>query len=306
MPIIGPNSSTNAMLLNELDRNRRENADSLSKLSSGQVFTAEDPRPAERAIAEGLELKLRGLTTTKQNINDGVSLLQTAEAGFSEASNILIRMKELATSAASSTLNDQERKFLMVEHQALYEELNRIASTTEFNGIPLLNGSDEKAPQKMVLRVGDATNVDGKGENLNEIVMDGLKSIVTTAVGLGIKPVKDLLGGDDGVSLEDATELLEPDDGRFATIYDQALDKIAGYRAQYGAVQNRLDRARDYNDVSFENIAAAKSKISDTDYAHEVSRMTRTNILFQTATALLTQNNIAARIGVNLINSLLS
>ena len=305
MSVIGNDRGTSNQLLHELERNRRDNADSLGKLSSGQVFTAQDPRPAERAMAEGLELKLRGLTSAKQNINDGISLLQMAEGGFAEISNMLVRMKEITVAASSNTINDHERRFLFIEHQALHNEIDRIASTTEFNGIPLLNGDADNAPNKIILRLGDPS-LNSDGENLNELVFDGLKKVVATTLGLGLKPVTDLLKQDDGITSEDAHDLLQAEDSRFGSIYDQALDKISSFRAQFAAVQTRLDKARDYNDVSFENISAAKSKISDTDYAHEVSKLTQTNMLFQTATALLTQNNLAARIGVNLINSLLS
>lgn len=306
MSVIGDRaSSSSTQLLNDLERHSRANADSLAKLSSGQVFTAQDPRPTERAIAEGLEFKLRSLSSAKQNINDGVSLLQTAEGGFNEISNMLIRMKEINVAGASSTLSDRERKFLFIEYQALHKEIDRIAISTEYNGIPLLNGKDERTPERMILRLGDPTSSDEKS-NLNELRFEKLKDIVATTIGLGLKPVTDLLGDDAGVAISDAIDLLAPDDNRFGTIYDQALDQVANFRAEFGAMQSRLDRAKDYNDVAFENISAAKSKIADTDYAHEVSKLTQTSMLMQTATALLTQNNLAARLGVNLVNSLLN
>ena len=306
MSVIGGRGNANsALILNDLEKHTRASSDSLSKLSSGQVFTAQDPRPTERAIAEGLEFKLRSLSTAKQNINDGVSLLQTAEGGFNEISNMIIRMKEINVAGASSTISDRERKFLFIEYAALHKEIDRIAATTEFNGMPLLNGSDERTPERMILRLGDPTSAN-EGENTNEVRFEGLKNIVATTLGLGIKPVTDLLAEDVGVAIGDAIELLAPEDSRFSSIYDEALNKVAGYRAEYGAIQSRLDRARDYNDVAFENISAAKSKISDTDYAQEVSKLTQSNMLMQTATALLTQNNLAARLGVNLVNSLLN
>ncbi|MBC7661105.1 MAG: hypothetical protein H7249_15510 [Chitinophagaceae bacterium] len=299
----GRGSSTK--LLNDLERQTHASEDSLSKLSSGQVFTAQDPRPTDRAIAEGLEYKLRTLTASKQSINDGVSLLQTAESGLNEVSNMLVRMKEINIAGASNALSDRERRYLFIEYQALHSEIDRIATTTEFNGIPLLNGKDARAPEKMILRLGDPTSPDA-GANLNEIRLDNLKDIVLTTAGLGLKPALDLLSGGEGVSISDAFDLLSPDDNRFGSIYDQALEKVSEYRAQFGAIQTRLERAKDYNDVSFENISAAKSRISDTDYAEEVSKLTQSHMLMQTTTALLTQNNLAARLGVNMINALLN
>ena len=305
MSVISNGRGNTVNLLNILERNHSASADSLAKLSTGQVFTAQDPRPTERAIAEGLEVKLRSLSSAKQNINDGVSLLQTAESGLSEVTNMVIRMKEINVAGASTTISDRERRYLFIEYQALHSEINRITNTTEYNGIPLLNGEDPKTPERMILRLGDPTS-QAEGENLNEIKLDNIRSISTTTVGLGLKPVAELLQEEDGITVDDALELLEPEDDRFGSIYDQALEKIAEYRAQFGSIQVRLERAKDYNDVAFENISAAKSKISDTDYAQEVSKLTQTNMLMQTATALLTQNNLAARLGVNMINSLLS
>lgn len=297
------NSSTK--LLNDLDKHTRANADSLQKLSSGVVFTRENPQAADRAIANNLEYKLRSLNTSKQNINDGVSLLQTAEGGLNEISNMLVRMKEINVASASNAMSDKERKYLFIEYQALHQEIDRIASTAEYNGIPLLNGRDERAPEQTLLRIGDPTSSD-REEDLNEINLGSLKNVVATAVGLGLKSAEKILLGDEGVSIEDAVDFLEADDSRFGSIYDQALDAVSGFRASFGAIQSRLGRAKDFNEVAFENISAAKSRIGDTDYASEVSKLTKSSILMQTATALLTQNNLAARLGLNLVNSLLS
>lgn len=303
------NDKATAIKLNRaLDQTRRQASDSLAKLSSGQVFTAEDPRPADRALAEGLEHKLRGLAASKRNINDGISLLQTAESGFSEISNMLMRMKEINTAAASSTLTTQERKFLFIEYQALHQEVDRIAATTEFNSIPLLDGQNEKVPEELVLRVGETFRTDQTEEgDWNTLRFQNLKQVVATTAGLGLKPVADLLANaDEGIEREDAEDLMEPDDSHFASIYDEALDKLSGFRAMYGAMQTRLAKAIDYNDVVSENIAAARSKIADVDYAEEVAKLTQNNIMMNTTTALLAQNNLAAGIGLNMIQSLLA
>lgn len=297
-------------LNNALDRTRRETADSLAKLSSGQVFTAEDPRPADRALAEGLEHKLRGISASKRNINDAVSLLQTAESGFSEISNMLVRMKEINTAAASTTMTTQERKYLFIEYKALFDEVDRIAKTTEFNSIPLLDGSSEKVPERLILRVGDPFRTeDGPNDNgdWNTIMFENLRQVVATTEGLGLKPVNELLADadEDGIDEEAVRELMEAEDGRFGSIYDEALQKLSNFRAVYGAMQTRLNKAMDYNDVASENIAAAKSKIADVDYAQEVARLTQNNILMKTTTALMTQNNLAAGMAVNMISSLL-
>lgn len=308
MTFILGDKATSIKLNRALEQTRRQASDSLAKLSSGQVFTAEDPRPADRALAEGLEHKLRGLAASKRSINDGISLLQTAESGFAEISNMLIRMKEINTAAASSTLTSQERKFLFIEYQALHEEVDRIAATTEFNSIPLLDGKNEKVPEELILRVGDPfKSDDNDAGDWNIIRFQDLKNVTATTLGLGLRPVADLLDhADDGIEREDAEDLMEPEDSRFGSIYDEALDKLSGFRATYGAMQTRLAKAIDYNDVAAENIAAARSKIADVDYAAEVAKLTQNNILMKTTTALMAQNNLASGIALNMVQSLLT
>ncbi|MGE0173159.1 MAG: flagellin [Oligoflexales bacterium] len=308
MAFIINNKVISDSLTKHLDKARKEYNDSLEKLSSGQVFTSSDPRPSERALAEGLEFKLRGLSASKRNINDAVSLLQTAEAGLSEVNNIVMRLKEINVSAASTTLTDNERKFLFVEYEALMNEINRISETTEFNGIPLLNGESERAPESLIFHVGDSMHSDENADtDVNSLRFDDFKSVVATTDGLGLRSALDLLGsaGEDGISFEDAQDLMVPDDEEFTTVYDMALDRLNMHRAVFGAMQERLNRALDYNDVFAENIAAAKSKIADTDYAQEVSKMAHNNILIQATTGLLAQNNMNANLTLSLIGSIL-
>ncbi len=303
--MIRDDHNLSARLLNDLERQNRAHPESLARLSSGLVVTGLDPRPADRSLAEGLEFKLRSLSAAKQNINDGVSLLQTAERGFHEISAMIDRMQEINIAGTSATISDHERRFLFIEYQALHQEIDRIAATTESNGIPLFEGQNERTPERMILRIGDPTAT-RDGGSINEISFDNLTKVMASALSLGLKPVAGLLDEDRDLTVADANDLMAPDTSRFSSSYDQALDKIASFRAEYGAIQTRLERARAFNDVSFENIAAAKSKISDTDYASEVSRLTQNKILMQTTTALLTQNDLAARLGVSRVNSLLS
>lgn len=295
-------------LANNLDKARENRVDAMEKLSSGQVFTANDPRPSERALAEKMDFRLRSLSASKRNINDGISLLQTAESALSEINNMILRMKELNLTAAGSTVTDQERKYLLVEYEALHDEINRIAVTTDYNGMPLLNGLSDKVPEELILRIDDPfIDEDTDEEDMNVIRFDGLRSIVATTEGLGLRTAKTLLTGsdNDGVTLEDAVGMLETDEENFATIYDQALNILSTQRAVFGALQARLQKSMDYVDVYQENIAAAKSNIADTDYAREVVRMTESTILSQAATGLLAQSNLDAQLSLNLLNSLL-
>ena len=299
----------NQRLTNDLDRINADREDSLQKLSSGKVFTQRDPRPAERALAESLENKIRSMSSAKRNLNDGVSLLQTAEGGMNEINNMITRMREITLSGASSTISDKERRFLFLEYQALHDEVNRIAKTTEFNGTPLLDGANEATPENMVFRLGspyfdENINLD---EDLNALKFEGLPELSSSAEGLGLKSAADMLIGsseDEGITIADVEELLIPDDDGYDTSFDEALGKLSTQRATFGAIQERLNRALNYLDVYSENITAAKSKIADTDYASEVARLTENNILVQATTSMLAQSNFAAGIMFNLLNNL--
>ena len=303
--------SIEAVISRHLAKAQADNADALEKLSSGQIFTRGDPRPSERALAEGLEFRLRSLSSAKGNINNAVSLLQTAESSLAEINNMVIRMKEINIAAATTTVSDRERRYQFIEYEALHDEINRIALTTEFNGLPLLNGLDERMPQELVLRVGDPVPAENlgleAGEDLNAINFGGLRDVVATTAGLGIKSAKELLASahENGIAIEDVVDLMTPEnDPESPTSYDSALGKIANVRAQFGALQSRLNRSLDFIDVFQENIAAAKSSIADVDYAHEVSRLVTSRMLTQAGTAMLAQSNISTQLALNLLNAI--
>ena len=156
------------------------------------MFTPEDPKPADRAISEKMEFKIRSLTASKRNINDAMSLLQTAEASMSEINNMITRMKEINIAAASTTVSDQERRYLFIEYEALHDEINRITATTEFNGIPVLNGSAEHAPSSLVFRVGDPhfptdDSLGDPDKDINSIEFDAFNEVDTSTYSLGLK-----------------------------------------------------------------------------------------------------------------------
>ena len=300
-----------ATLERNLSQAQSANSDAMEKLSSGSNFSRADPRPAERALAEGLEFKLRSLSSSKSNVNNAVNLLQTAESSLSEVTHMVLRMKEINIAASNTTASDKDRRFLFVEYQALFDEVNRVATSTDYNGIPILNGGDPRAPEELVFRVGDPATADGSeiggdANDINAIRFSGLKNIVATTAALGLKSAKELLGGSDegGVSLADVEELLLPEVGEFATTYDQALNTISSQRAVLGGLQARLEHAGNFIDVYQENIAAAKSSIADVDYAHEVSRMVQSRLGLQAATAVLAQGHINSQLALGLLKEI--
>ncbi len=299
-------------LQRHLEDSGKKVADATEKLASGSNFTRHDPRPAERAIAEGLEHRVRSLSAAKRNINDGVSLVQTADSALSQITDMVIRMKEINVAASNGTINDHERRYLFVEYEALHDEVNRIAESTSYNGLPLLNGEDARAPEQMFLRVDDpffSENADNDQGDINLIQMHELKSIVATTAGLGLKSARRLLensSAEEGIEMEDVIELMEPnDDTLFSNIYDEAINYVSGQRAMFGSIQSRLERAIEFNDVFSENISAAKSEISDTDYALQLSNLASAKILQQAGTAVMAQTNFAGSLTMNLIQSII-
>ncbi|MCX6124675.1 MAG: flagellin, partial [Proteobacteria bacterium] len=182
-------------LQRHLESASNEAADATEKLASGSVFSRQDPHPAERAIAEGLEYRVRSLAASKRNINDAVSLLQTADGALSQVNDMVIRMKEINIAASNKTINDRERKFLFVEYEALHDEIQRVAESTDYNGIPLLNGKDERAPDNLIFRLDDpflSDNANNSQGDINAITFEGLKNIMVTPAGLGLKSSRDL------------------------------------------------------------------------------------------------------------------
>lgn len=298
-------------LQRHLEEAQKKAANSTEKIASGTVFSRQDPKPADRAISDGLEHRVRGLAAAKRNINDAVSLLQTADGAMSQVNDMVIRMKEINIAASNTTISDRERRFLFVEYEAIHDEIQRVAESTEYNGIPLLNGLDERAPEKLIFRLDDpflSNSADNDEGDINTITFEGLRNVVVTPSGLGIQSARDLLidsSDGEGISVEDAYDLMTPEDDTFSTSYDEALTSLATQRAIYGAMQTRMQHAINFNEVFSENIMAAKSQIADTDYAAELSRLTSARILQQAGTAVLAQTNMAGNLTTQLIQSLL-
>jgi len=127
-----------------LGKTAAQEESTLSKLSSGNRITKAADDAAGLAISEKMKAQIRGTNQAERNANDGISLIQTAEGGLNEISNILVRLRELSVQAASDTVGDSERKFTDVEYQNLKQEIERISQVTEFNGKKLLNGLGDK------------------------------------------------------------------------------------------------------------------------------------------------------------------
>lgn len=250
--------------------------DNLRKLSSGERITRAGDDAAGLAISENLKAQIRGMRQASRNANDAISLIQTAEGGLSEISNIVIRLRELAVQAASDTVGDQERGFSDIEFQNLKEEVDRISRSSEFNGVKLLDGTGG------LLEFQVGINNDAM---LDRLRYDGSSADATlAALGLSEETVATKLGAQ--------TTLQRLDD---------ALVRINGTRAGFGALQNRLSSTVNNLAISDENLSAANSRIRDVDVAKETAELTKNNILVQAGASVLAQSNQFPNVALKLL-----
>jgi len=250
-------------------------AQSVERISSGIRINRGSDDAAGLAISEGLRSDIRALRQAVRNANDGVSLINVTEGALNEQSGILIRLRELASQAATGTVGSTERATIQLEFTALRNELDRISQTTEFNGQKLIEGSlasSVTSTNHILIQVGlDSTS--HSRINLNTEVDLG----AMTSTGLSIHELS-------VTSADAALTALEQVNASIGTL-------TAG-RGKIGAVQNRLIRTISTISIAVENLSAAESAIRDADIAEEVALLTRNQILVQAATAMVGQANL--------------
>jgi flagellin len=254
-----------------VQRNLKEVSDKstleLERLSSGKRITKAADDAAGLAIATNLKAQTGGLRQASRNASDGISLVQTAEGGLNEVSNILIRLREISVQSASDTLGDSERGFLDKEYQQLVSEVDRISSSTTFNGVNLLNGESELGT--MDFQVG------AFGGDANVISYDSDASNSSSS-NIGID-------GSSVVDKDDAINSIEE--------IDQAIQQISGQRATLGSVQSRLESSIKNIDVQVLNQESARSVIEDVDIAYSSSKLASANVVKQAGISTLAQAN---------------
>ena len=278
---MGLRINTNVASLNarrNLGKTRFELSRTLEKLSSGERINRAGDDAAGLAISENLKAQIRGLGQAERNAEDGISLVQIAEGALAEISNILIRLRELSVQAASDTIGRTERKFLNVEFEQLTSEIDRIANSTEFNRVPLLNGTGAVFDIQIGTRndpISDRLTFDASSADVN-----------VAALGLNLASVADKISSQNSLSS-----------------IDQAIVSVSAIRADFGALQNRLQSTVNNIAVSIENLSAANSRVRDADIAKETAELTRANILVQAGTSVLAQANSSSRNALQLINA---
>ena len=243
-----------------LSSNASNGQKNLEKLSSGYRINRSADDAAGLAISEQMRSKINGLDQATANANDAIGLIQTAEGALTETHSMLQRMVTLATQSANGTYNTTARSAISAEVNALKEEINRIASTTDYNGVKPLAASSaiqvQVGPTSSETLDIAAAKMDASSLSISAITVSSVSS-ANTAI----------------------------------TAINKAIDKVSSHRANLGASQNRLEHTINNLKTTSENMTAAESRIRDTDMAKEMAAFTKNNILNQAAQSMLSQAN---------------
>lgn len=246
---------------NALRMNNEKASKNLEKLSSGYSINRAGDNAAGLAISEKMRGQIRGLNQAATNAQDGISLIQTAEGALNETSDILQRMRELSVQSANDTNVTQDRGAIQAEVNALTSEINRIASTTQFNKQNLLTGSFKGKNLQIGANDGQKITVTIKTMNAAAISVNALKVTNYAAASSAIGQI------------------------------DKAIKAVSTQRANLGAIQNRLEHTVNNLSTTSENLTNAESRIRDTDMAKEMTDYTKNNILLQASQSMLAQAN---------------
>jgi len=285
-------------------------ASSGNKLASGERINKAADDAAGLAISENLRADVRSLNQAKRNALDGVSLVQTAEGGLMETTNMLVRLREIAVQSASDTVGNTERAFLDQEFQALKSEIDRIANSTEFNGTRLLTGatpladdlrSGENAfPLEIQVSKDYYTGSDAiDAANPVNIIRIDLQNLNAYASGENSLNLNQSMAGEElnGIGNKPGAQLS-------ISRLDSAITQVNEYRAYLGSIQNRLGSTISNLGVQVENLDTARSRIRDTDFAAETAEYTKANILQQAGVSVLAQANSQPQAALGLLQSL--
>jgi flagellin len=271
--------TTNLAAINaqrSLGTSQKAMAKNFGQLSSGNRINIAADDAAGLAISENMKAQIRSVRQANRNANDGISLVQTAEGGLNEISNIIVRLRELGIQAASDTVGETERGFVDKEVQQLKDEMQRIASVTTWGSAKLLDGSTERFD----FQIGVYNN-----EFEDRISFESNNNVATL----------------DSLGLSDISFTTKEGAQTALTQIDSAQTTVNGIRSNLGALQNRLNSTVENLSVSEENLSAANSRIRDTDVAQATAEMTRNSILLQASTSTLAQANQSNQLALKLL-----
>ena len=273
--MLGKWSATGMSILNNMNRHYDTMSRAMLRISSGYRINSAADDPAGLAISEKMRSQIRGLNMAAKNIQDGISLVQTAEGALNETHDMIQRMRELAIEAANDTLTDDDRQKLELEFKELKKEIQRISTDTEFNTKTLLNG--DHATKGIKIQAGA-----NSGQNI-ELFINGM--------------------GSEALGLKDASIATREDADKAISTMDEALKRVSNERSQLGAYQNRLEHAYNANVNTAENLQAAESRIRDADIAKEMMNMVKAQILMQASQYVLAMHMQQAQSILKLLES---
>ena len=250
---------------------------SMEKLSSGMRINRAGDDASGLAVSEKMRAQIRGLNQASTNAENGISFIQTTEGYLQETTDIVQRIRELAVQSSNGIYSDEDRMQIQVEVSSLIAEVDRIASTAQFNGMNMLTGRFARPTGENVVTASMWFHIGANMDQRTQVYIGTM-----SAMALGLRNVGD----------ESIMSLGAPDDANRAIgTLDEALKKINKQRADRGAYQNRLEMTIKGLDVGAENLQASESRIRDTDMAAEMVEFTKDQVLSQAGTAMLAQAN---------------
>ena len=249
----------------------------MEKLSSGERINRAGDDASGLAVSEKMRSQIRGLNRAAQNANNGISFIQTTEGFLQETTDIMQRIRELAVQSSNGIYSSEDRMQIQVEISALVAEVDRIASSAQFNGMNMLTGRFARPSGENVVTASMWFHIGANMDQRTQVFIGTM-----SAVALGIRE----MGTDEKISLSTPEEA-----NRAIGTIDEALKKINKQRADLGAYQNRLELTVKGLNISAENLQASESRIRDTDMASQMVEFTKNSILQQAGTAMLAQAN---------------
>jgi flagellin len=253
----------------------------MEKLSSGLRITRAGDDASGLAVSEKMRSQIRGLHRAEKNAQDGISFIQTSEGYLQESQDILQRLRELSVQAANGIYSDEDRLQIQVEVSSLVDEVDRIASHAQFNGMNLLTGRFARETGENIVTASMWFHV---GANMDQRVRVFIGTMTTEGLGLRNMASKDIIT----VSTPDLAN-------RAIGVLDEALKQVNKQRADLGAYQNRLEYTMKGLAVGAENMQASESRIRDADMAEQMVEFTKDSILMQSSMAMLAQANLKPR-----------
>jgi flagellin len=306
MTVINTNTAA-TISANALTKNERAMSQAMERLSTGQRINSAADDAAGLAISSKMTSQINGLNMAVKNANDAISMVKTVDGAVIEITSMLQRMRELAVQAASDTNTNADQDSLDLEFQQLDDEIDRIATNTQWNGTNVLDGSlgainfqvGANASQTIGITFADfqtdfgATEATQSGTDANSSAATDIFTNLARATadndgaaGDGVDEAIDL----DGLSINNAATHSDT-----ITRLDMAISRVNSHRATLGAVINRLEYAADNLANVSQNASASRSRILDADYAAETTELARTQIIQQAGTAMLSQANQQAQ-----------